>query len=184
MTKTTATPPTLKVDMLALREEWRHMPEFSCFWSSPDNPQGLRLTPTINPGHVYVDMVIARHLTGFPGIAHGGIAYTILDGLMSWYLMAHLGRGAVTREATVKYLRPLVEGRSYRFQVREPDGGLRWAPDEPVHISGNVVETAAADDPQARVHLLIEGEFILPSRRLAERLMGADVIAKGPDLFP
>src|SRR5262249_11869682 len=57
-------------DILQQREIWRRHPEYACFWSSPDNPRGLRLTPHVEPGRVWLRMRIEREHSGFMGIAH------------------------------------------------------------------------------------------------------------------
>ncbi|NOY83355.1 MAG: PaaI family thioesterase [Nitrospirae bacterium] len=51
------------------------------------------------------------HMTGFPGMMHGGVIYTALDCLSSWVptiLLAEIRAAWVLRSATIKYLRPVL----------------------------------------------------------------------------
>ena len=61
------------VDLFEERERWRQQPDYACFWSSPDNPRGLRLTPHVGPGRVWLRLRIEREHSGIQGIAHGGV---------------------------------------------------------------------------------------------------------------
>jgi acyl-coenzyme A thioesterase PaaI-like protein len=166
-------------DVLAMRENWRKRADYGCFWSSPDNPVGLKLTPTIEPGRLFVDMVIDRYRTGFPGIAQGGIAFAILDGLMSWYLMSHLGRGGFTKTAEIAYRRPLKVGTSYRFEVIAESVNLT---SKEAVLRGDAYETTASK-PE-KTCLTMTARFILPSRKLAAMVLGNDLGTDGEELFP
>lgn len=170
--------PEIKKDVIALRESWRKLPNYGCFWSSPDNPRGLKLTPQIEPGRISVEMEIEREHSGFPGIAHGGIAYTIIDGLMGWYLMAHEGRAGFTIQMTTQYKAPLKVGGRYLFEVKSASEGLE---EGKISLIGRVFGVA----DQSRTSLVeIQGQFILPNRALAKKILGADLGSHGEELFP
>lgn len=171
----------LLLDPLQLREQWRRLPSYGCFWSSPDNPRGLRLTPTIELGRVFVEMTIDREHSGFPGIAHGGIAFTILDGLMGWFIMAHEGRAGFTTQSAVQYRAPLLVGRRYLFEALD-DTSAKPA-DGTVSLLGRVFEAVAS--PGNKDPLLeIKATFFLPNRKTAIRVLGVPLGAEGEHLFP
>src|SRR5690554_226194 len=91
----------IKLDVYKEREGWQQYPEWNCFWSDLRNPQGLRLTPHIDIGRVWLEFTVEKHHSGIMGIIHGGIPFTILDGMMQWLLMSHIGKCGVTTTAEI-----------------------------------------------------------------------------------
>ncbi len=170
--------PEIKLDVLALREEWRKLDNYGCFWSSPDNPRGLRLTPNIEAGRLSVEMEIEREHSGFPGIAHGGIAFTILDGLMGWFIMSHYGRAGFTTNCSTQYKGPLHVGKKYLFQVTvsplEGDG-------KTVSLVGEVFP---AQNTSAKSLVKMTADFMMPSRMIAEKVLQIELGNHGKKLFP
>jgi pimeloyl-ACP methyl ester carboxylesterase/acyl-coenzyme A thioesterase PaaI-like protein len=165
-------------DVLRERELWRQHPDYSCFWSGPDNPRGLRLTPRIEPGRVSVRTTIGRDHSGVVGLAHGGIVFTVLDGVMGWLIMSHLGRLGLTRQAHVEYLAPVHVGQEVEFEA-VPD------PEVPVtaqHVSvlARAYPVGAPDRPCARVR----AQFFLPDRSKAEAVLGRTLEGVSANLFP
>ncbi len=70
----------------------------------PENAQ--RLIGTFNP---------KAHMTGFPGITHGGAIYTALDCLASWVptiLFSETKAAWVLRSSQMRYLRPAPPGET------------------------------------------------------------------------
>ena len=173
--------PKIKKDLLKLREKWRQNPDYACFWSSPDNPKGLQLTPTIELGRLYVDMKIERHHSGYPGICNGGIPFTIIDGLMSWYLMSHLGRAGFTKEAKINYYRPLSVSRTYRFEVKHENSESGNALNS-FSLKGNVYELNDDKPKDQKPLLSMKADFFLPNRKIAEQVLGVSL--DGEELFP
>lgn len=172
---------TIKKDVIELRERWRKHPDFGCFWSSPDNERGLRLTPTIEPGRLFVDMTVEKEHSGFPGIVHGGIPYSIIDGLMSWYLISHFGRAGFTKECSMEYRRPLLVGKTYRFQVKLKQDDRVSFPLVPLY--GEVFEVVAGNVSEELLQS-VSGVFFLPNRKTAKKVLGIDLGAEGDELFP
>ena len=169
--------PKLHLDLIALREKWRKMPEYGCFWSSPDNPRGFQLTPTIEEGKLSVEMTVEREHSGFPGIAQGGVAFTILDGLMGWYVMSHYGRAGFTTSANVEYMAPLVVGKRYLFQVTETESDSSKGT---VCLVGHVYHVENREKPC----LQMKASFFLPNRKTAQRVLGIPLGPEGEELFP
>ncbi len=112
----------------------------SCFGCSPNNPHGLKLRFRHTEQGCVTRCVIPDGLCGFDGLAHGGILSTLLDETAAWALFAHLGRFAVTRELTTRFLKPvatnteiIAEGRVVNHDkvkaqvycsIRSPEGVL------------------------------------------------------------
>ena len=171
--------PKLLLDLIALRERWRQMPDYGCFWSSPDNQRGFKLTPKIEAGKISVEMTIDREQSGFPGIAHGGIPFTILDGLMGWYVMSHYGRAGLTTNSNIEYSAPLVVGKKYFFQaIEDPENAS--SPKETVKLMGQVFNADTHDKPL----LQMKATFFLPNRKTAKRVLGIPLGPEGEELFP
>lgn len=170
----------LKLDPLALREKWRELGKYHCFWSGLDNPKGFQLTPSIQPGCLWVDMTIEQHHSGFPGIANGGVAFVLLDGLMSWCVMAHEGRAGFTTGASIHYKAPLVVSNTYRFQVHP---GKKNSAQRTTQVSGEIL---SLEEPESNRKPLIKmtGEFFLPDRKTAEAVLGFDLGEEGKEVFP
>jgi acyl-coenzyme A thioesterase PaaI-like protein len=171
--------PKLLLDLISLRERWRKMENYGCFWSSPDNHRGFRLTPSIEEGKVSVQMEVEREHSGFPGIAQGGVAFTILDGLMGWYVMSHYGRAGFTTQANVEYMAPLVVGKKYLFQAIE-DPENTSLPKGTVKLLGQVFNVDAAEKPL----LQMKATFFLPNRKTAQKVLGIPLGVEGEELFP
>jgi hypothetical protein len=152
------------LDVKQERELWSKHPEFGCFWSDLNNPRGLQLTPTIDPGKVWLDFVVDKYHSGIMGIAHGGVAVTILDGLMGWFLLSHLGRSGVTTKAVTEYYGPLHVGRTYRFQVTLVDGVEPSV--KAIPLVGKVI------DPDSGKELVkFRADFFLPNRIQAASIL-------------
>ena len=170
----------IRRDILRDREKWRTIPGYRGFGSGPDNSQGLRLTPRIELGRVWIRMTIDDAITGYPGIAHGGASFAVLDELMGWLVMSHLGRAGFTTFSTVRYFAPLVAGREYLFQA-VPDGeaDLIEYPRR-VSLRGSVIEEGRPNMPLIEMR----AEMLLASRRLAERILGRSLDPIVAEMFP
>jgi len=171
----------IQLDVIALREQWRQRGDYNCFWSGPDNDRGLRLTPTIESGRVFVDVQIEKFHSGFPGIANGGVSFTILDGMMSWYLMSQLGRGGFTKTAALTYFAPLHVGRKYRFEVTESRDEQNSSTN--FRVIGKVF-SIRDDKIGSRPLIEMSADFFLPDRETARSVLGVELGAEGEILFP
>lgn len=81
-----------------------------CFGCSPSNPHGLRLRFWRSEQGCYTRYAVPEHLCGFDRVAHGGITATLLDEVSAWTVITCLGRLGVTREISIRYLRPVPTG--------------------------------------------------------------------------
>jgi uncharacterized protein (TIGR00369 family) len=88
----------------------REIPNYwpgSCFGCSRKNPQGLKLHFWLTEKGCYTRCVIPDHLCGIDGVVHGGIITLVLEEVAQWAIISHLGKFGMTREITVRYLKPI-----------------------------------------------------------------------------
>lgn len=96
------------------------LPRNTCFVCGPDNPDGMRLTFTLdeerNTFICYFNL--GDRYTGPPGHCHGGIIASILDDAMGKVnKLRHVI--ALTKEMTVEYLKPVPLHQPLRVESRE-----------------------------------------------------------------
>ena len=88
-----------------------------CFVCGPDNPIGLgiqfRIEDEVCRGQFTPD---ANH-SGFDGITHGGILFSVLDDVMANWLFLR-GIRAYTAKSQVRFHRPLPIGARARLEAR------------------------------------------------------------------
>lgn len=86
----------------------------SCFVCSEGHPHGLglRFHHTVN-GVACVTRIPATYC-GFDGMVHGGIISALMDEAAAYALFARHGRLGVTREITVRFLKPVPTGVDLR----------------------------------------------------------------------
>jgi uncharacterized protein (TIGR00369 family) len=95
-------------------------PKNTCFVCGPDNPDGMRLTFTLDEErHTFVcHFNLSDRYTGPPGHCHGGIIASILDDAMGKVnKLRHVV--ALTKEMTVEYLKPVPLHQPLRVEGRE-----------------------------------------------------------------
>ncbi len=69
------------------------------------------------------------HMTGFPGMIHGGVIYTALDCLSSWVptiLLSEMHAAWVLQSANIKYLRPALGTESIVLSARIETSVPAW----------------------------------------------------------
>ena len=100
----------------------------SCFGCSKTNTHGLRLRFWLSEQGCFTKCTIPDHLCGIDGLVHGGILATLLDEVGEWTIISRLGRFGMTREISIRYLKPvqtntelLVEGRIISHDDRNGD---------------------------------------------------------------
>lgn len=89
-----------------------------CFGCSRTNARGLRLRFWLSEKSCFTRCTVPDDLCGWDGLVHGGIISALLDEVAAWTTIAHLARIGITREVSIRYLKPvqtntelLVEGR-------------------------------------------------------------------------
>jgi acyl-coenzyme A thioesterase PaaI-like protein len=87
-----------------------------CFVCQPDRPFGLRVPYAARPDGVTIATVeCPRDWEGYPGLVHGGIIASLLDGAMTNCLF-NRDVAAVTADLHVRYRHPVAIGE--RAEVR------------------------------------------------------------------
>lgn len=130
------------------------LPGNDCFGCGPANPHGLHIVVRRDPEHpdrILGEFNPQQHMTGFPGITHGGAIYTALDCMASWNGMVLRQSKAIwiLRSATMKYHRPAFQGRPLALSATiQVEGDDQW--------QAIAVHAEACD---AQGHLLAEGDF-------------------------
>jgi len=80
----------------------------NCVVCSPSNTNGLQLEfVSGEDGGITATFTCGKDLEGYPGVVHGGIVSSILDGAMG-HCMFSRGQAAVTVEMTTKFRHPVV----------------------------------------------------------------------------
>ena len=78
-----------------------------CFGCSTTNPHGLHLRFWYSEQGCFTKCTIPDYLCGIDGIVHGGILALLLDEVAQWTNIARLGRFGMTRNISIRYLKPV-----------------------------------------------------------------------------
>ena len=94
------------------KENWVKIPniDMNCFGCGPDNHHGLKMTFETNGEQIRSSVTIPEHMRGWSNIVHGGVLSTIADEIMAWAAIHLLKRFILTKEMTVRFLRPVFIG--------------------------------------------------------------------------
>jgi len=83
----------------------------NCVVCSPGNESGLHLEfPLLDDGSVQAHFNCDAIYQGFPGMLHGGVITSLLDGAMTNCLFAH-GSTGITGELKVRFCHPVATGQ-------------------------------------------------------------------------
>ncbi|MBL3538156.1 PaaI family thioesterase [Aminivibrio sp.] len=104
-------------------EENRRSLGVEIYWNEEENRTEITIRPDIT-------------WCGYDGVVHGGIIASVFDDAMAWAVRKTIDSWAVTGEISVRYLRPVREGKEYVVEGRVG------------RLSGRKITTAArmADD--------------------------------------
>ncbi|MBJ6752848.1 PaaI family thioesterase [Geomonas anaerohicana] len=86
----------------------------SCFVCSEGHPHGLGLRFHHTADGVACLTSVPAGYCGFDGMVHGGIISALMDEAAAYALFARHGRLGVTREITVRFLKPVATGTEIR----------------------------------------------------------------------
>ena len=96
----------------------RHYVHPRCVVCSSANARGLYLKCDVDDdGSVKATFQCDESFEGYPGILHGGVISSILDGAMGNCMFA-CGRATVTVEMTTRFRHPVVTGREATVSAR------------------------------------------------------------------
>ncbi|HUU40534.1 MAG TPA: PaaI family thioesterase [Desulfatiglandales bacterium] len=96
---------------------------YNCFACGTANPIGLNLNFYRRGEYICSDVTLGKNYEGWENMAHGGIASTLLDEIMSWTVMYFKRSFIVTRSMTIKYRRPVPLYRQLTVKGRINKGG-------------------------------------------------------------
>lgn len=80
---------------------------YTCFACGTANPIGLNLSFYRQGNYICSDITLGKNHEGWENMAHGGIASTLLDEVMSWAMIYFKRVFFVTRRMSIKYLKPV-----------------------------------------------------------------------------
>jgi acyl-coenzyme A thioesterase PaaI-like protein len=80
---------------------------YSCFACGTANPIGLNLSFYRQGNYICSDVTLGKNHVGWENMAHGGIASTLLDEIMSWAVLYFKRTFFLTRRISIKYLKPI-----------------------------------------------------------------------------
>ena len=89
-----------------LQGESDDSPRHLCYGCGSRNPEGLHIHFEVEGRRVTGRFTARGTHVGYPGVAHGGIAASVLDEAMGWAMYA-AGAWAMTARMEVKYRKPL-----------------------------------------------------------------------------
>jgi acyl-CoA thioesterase FadM len=78
-----------------------------CFGCSKVSSYSLKLRFYLSENGCYTKCSIPDYLCGIDGIVHGGMIALLLDEVSQWTMIARLGKIGLTREISVRYLKPV-----------------------------------------------------------------------------
>ena len=141
----------------------------SCFVCGVENPHGLGAQPRVEDGRVVVDYMPREADCGYRGVVHGGLAMTLLDEVMTWAAILTARRMCVAGELTVRLLRPMEAGVTYRVEGRADEARGRL-----VFAAGSVLDPSGAEMARAA------GKYMPMKPALSEKC--AKDFLPGPEL--
>lgn len=131
-------------------------PRHLCYGCGVRNPEGLHIEFEVEGRRVTGRFTARETHVGYPGVAHGGIAASVLDEAMGWAMYA-AGAWAMTARMEVKYRRPLPLGEGLTVSA------------EVVRERGRILDAAAQISDRRGVLAEAKGMFVrLPPDKQSE----------------
>ena len=92
--------------MQKLYNPYQNMDGYNCFGCAGGNDIGLKLEFYLDGEQIVSYWEPREEFQGYGDVIHGGILGTLLDEIGAWAVMVLSGTAGVTREMTVRYLKP------------------------------------------------------------------------------
>ena len=89
-----------------------------CFCCSSANSHSLGLRFYLSDNGCYTRYSIPDYLCGIDGMAHGGIIALLLDEVSQWATIAQLGKIGLTREISIRYVKPVPTNTEIRVVAK------------------------------------------------------------------
>lgn len=131
-----------------------------CFGCGSENHSGLHMTFETNGEQIRTKITVPPQFRGWSKLVHGGVIATILDETMSWAAIYLTKRFILTKQMTIKFLRPVYVGSSLCGigSIKEKNGERKAI------VKGEIF------DDQGQLCASSEGEFVLYSKEQFARL--------------
>ncbi|MDN5335173.1 MAG: hypothetical protein PWR02_199 [Synergistales bacterium] len=124
---------------------------------SGKNPKALGITVYWDPEEKRAEIPFKPESDwcGFEGIVHGGILAAIADDAMSWALKQSTGTFGFTASMSVRYLRPVKSGGTYKAvgTVTKTDG-------RKIHTRSRILDEAG------NTCVDVKGIFVVPKKNI------------------
>jgi acyl-coenzyme A thioesterase PaaI-like protein len=142
--------------------------------ATPEIPIGLKLDFSLRGDAVEARWTPTIPYEGYPGVIHGGIQATLLDEVAGWFIMAVAGVTGVTRELSLKYIRPArtedgpftITARETQADATSPGDSDRPARRRGMRVSAEITNAAGEVCTEA------EGAFAVFSEKVSRDRFG------------
>lgn len=131
-----------------------------CFGCGSENHSGLHMTFETNGEQIRSKITVPPQFRGWSKLVHGGVISTILDETMSWAAIYLSKKFILTKQMTIRFLRPIYVGSSLCAvgSIKENSGERK------------AIVTAELFDTHCKLCASSEGEFVLFSQEQFARL--------------
>jgi acyl-coenzyme A thioesterase PaaI-like protein len=140
-------------------------PGYGCFACDPRNRLGLRMKfyADDEKGEVFTKLRLEEHLSGFPGILHGGIQCALVDEVAFWAMFDKLKKIGVTMRVEMDFVKKVDNPGA--LEIR---GRIEQIRDRRVTVKVNIYDGQNNLATRSRV------TYFIPKREMLYRIMGEE----------
>ncbi|MGB7293146.1 MAG: PaaI family thioesterase [Thermodesulfobacteriota bacterium] len=140
-------------------------PGYGCFACDPRNKLGLRMKfyADDKKGEVFTKLRLEEHLSGFPGILHGGIQCALVDEVAFWAMFDKLKKIGVTMRVELDFVKKVDNPG-----VLEVRGKVEEIRDRMVTVNVNIYNGEKNLTTRSRV------TYLIPRREMLYKIMGEE----------
>jgi acyl-coenzyme A thioesterase PaaI-like protein len=140
-------------------------PGYGCFACDPRNKLGLRMKfyADDEKGEVFTKLRLEEHLSGFPGILHGGIQCALVDEVAFWAMFDKLKKIGVTMRVEMDFVKKVDNPGA--LEIR---GRIEQIRDRRVTVKVNIYGGQNNLATRSRV------TYFIPKREMLYRIMGEE----------
>ncbi len=145
-------------------------PDYGCFACDPRNKLGLRMKfyADDEKGEVFTKIRLEEHLSGFPGILHGGIQCALVDEVAFWAMFDKLKKIGVTMRVEMDFVKRVDNPAD--LEVR---GKIEEIRNRRVTVNVNIYSGEKTLATRSRV------TYFIPSREMLYKIMGKERFTEG-----
>jgi acyl-coenzyme A thioesterase PaaI-like protein len=140
-------------------------PGYGCFACDPRNELGLRMKfyADDDKGEVFAKVRLDEHLSGFPGILHGGIQCALVDEVAFWAMFDKLKKIGLTMRVEMDFVKKVENPAD--LEVR---GKIEEIKNRRVKVKVNIYNGEKNLATRSRV------TYFIPSRDMLYKIMGKE----------